>query len=171
EPANELRLGSLIEEVMPGTPYTLSHQLNPVLGEYERASSTAIDASLKPLMSEHLGRLEEALRAAGLTGGVLVATSSGALMPASEVASAPIHSLNSGPAMAPLAGRSHAGPDETAIVADAGGTTFDVSVIRDGVISRTRESWIGEAFLGHLTGFPSIELRSIGAGGGSIAHV
>lgn len=171
EPAHELRLGSLIEEVLPGTPYTLSHQLNPVLGEYERASSTAIDASLKPLMSEHLGRLEEALRAAGLTGGVLVATSSGALMPAAEVAAAPIHSLNSGPAMAPLAGRSHAGPDETAIVADAGGTTFDVSVIRDGVISRTRESWIGEAFLGHLTGFPSIELRSIGAGGGSIAHV
>ena len=170
-PDHELRLAELIAEERPGVAYTLSHRLNPVLGEYHRASSTSIDASLKPLMSEHLSRLESELRSAGLTGSVLVATSGGGLMPASEVAAAPIHSLNSGPSMGPLAGRHHAAGARTTIVADTGGTSYDLSVVQDGVIGRTSDSWIGPEFLGHPTGFPSIDVRSIGAGGGSIAWV
>ncbi|HEY9346714.1 MAG TPA: hydantoinase/oxoprolinase N-terminal domain-containing protein, partial [Inquilinus sp.] len=53
-PAHELQVGALIEEILPGVPYTLSHQLIPVVREYRRASATAIDASLKPLMQAHL---------------------------------------------------------------------------------------------------------------------
>jgi N-methylhydantoinase A len=173
-PAHELRVGELLAERLPGVPVTLSHRLNPALREYRRASSAAIDASLKPLMTSYLESLERRLREAGFAGRVLVVTSAGGTLDAADVAAAPIHSLNSGPAMAPLAGRhyaaDHAGFD-TAVVADTGGTSYDVSLVRRGRIPWTRETWLGEPYLGHMTGFPSVDVRSIGAGGGSIAWV
>ena len=173
-PAHELRIGDLLAEHLPAVPFTLSHQLNPTLREYRRASATVIDASLKPLMFEYLDGLTARLRSAGFEGRTLMVTSSGGIMDAEAVARAPIHSINSGPAMAPVAGRHYAAHDfsnAVAIVADTGGTTFDVSVVRDGRIPWTRETWIGQPFRGHMTGFPSIDIKSIGAGGGSIAWV
>jgi N-methylhydantoinase A len=172
--AHERRIGELLDEHLPGVPYTLSHALNPTLREYRRASSTAIDASLKPLMTEYLGNLERELRDAGFGGELLVISGSGGLMHAREAAGTPITSINSGPAMAPVAGRhfaaAHAGA-ENAIVADTGGTSYDVSVVRGGRIPMTRETWLGEPLTGHITGFPAVDVKSIGAGGGSIAWV
>ncbi|MDE0203245.1 MAG: hydantoinase/oxoprolinase family protein, partial [Rhodospirillaceae bacterium] len=107
-PAHELRVGELLERHLPGVPYTLSHVLNPSLREYRRASSTCIDASLKPLMGSYLGGLESRLRDAGFGGRVLVVTTQGGAVDAADMASAPIHSINSGPAMAPIAGRAYA---------------------------------------------------------------
>lgn len=173
-PAHELRVGELVRERLPGVALTLSHRLNPCLREYRRASSTCIDASLKPVMDHYIGDLTDRLRTAGFGGRLLIVTSSGGVLDAAEVAEAPIHSLNSGPAMAPVAGRHFAQADtarETAIVADTGGTSYDVSVVRRGQILWTRETWIGRPFFGHMTGFPSVDVRSVGAGGGSIAWV
>ena len=173
-PAHELRVGALLERHLPGVPYTLSHVLNPSLREYRRASSTCIDASLKPLMGHYLGGLETRLRDAGFGGRVLVVTTQGGAMDAADMARAPIHSINSGPAMAPIAGRAYADADtgaDTAIIADTGGTTFDVSLVREGRIPWTRETWIGQPYRGHMTGFPAVDVKSIGAGGGSIAWV
>ena len=173
-PAHELRVGEMLERHLPGVPYTLSHVLNPSLREYRRASSTCIDASLKPLMGSYLGGLESRLRDAGFGGRVLVVTTQGGAMDAADMASAPIHSINSGPAMAPIAGRAYAQADsgvDTAIIADTGGTTFDVSLVRGGRIPWTRETWIGQPYRGHMTGFPAVDVKSIGAGGGSIAWV
>ncbi|MCB1379347.1 MAG: hydantoinase/oxoprolinase family protein [Alphaproteobacteria bacterium] len=173
-PAHELRVGEMIEEFMPGVPLTLSHQINPIIREYRRTSSAAIDASLKPLMGAYMRNLAASLKEAGFPGRVLVVTSQGGVMDADEIALAPIHSINSGPAMAPVAGRYYAGIDanmESAIVADTGGTTYDVSLIRGGKIPWTRETWIGQSFRGHMTGFPSVDVKSVGAGGGSIASV
>ncbi len=173
-PAHELRVGELLDRHLPGVPYTLSHALNPSLREYRRASSTCIDASLKPLMGDYLGGLAARLADAGFGGRVLVVTTQGGAMDAADMAKAPIHSINSGPAMAPVAGRACAQADsgmETAIIADTGGTTFDVSLVRDGRIPWTRETWIGQPYRGHMTGFPAVDVRSIGAGGGSIAWV
>src|SRR5204863_5387190 len=85
-----------------------------------------------------------------------------------------IHSLNSGPAMAPVAGRHYAQMDADsalAIVADTGGTSYDVSLVRRGRVPWTRETWLGRPYFGHMTGFPSVDVRSVGAGGGSIASV
>ena len=172
--AHERRVGELIQEALPGVQVTLSHALNPTLREYRRASSACIDASLKPLMGRYLRGLETRLRDGGYRGRVLVVTSQGTVRDARELASAPIHTVKSGPAMSPVAGRRYARADfgaHTAIVIDVGGTTSDVSLIRRGRISETRETWLGPPFLGHMTGFPSIDVRSVGAGGGSIASV
>jgi N-methylhydantoinase A len=173
-PAHELRVGEMLAELLPGIPVTLSHQINPIIREYRRTSSAAIDASLKPLMGSYMRNLAQSLKEAGFPGRVLVVTSQGGVMDAEEIALAPIHSINSGPAMAPVAGRYYAGMDadmQTAIVADTGGTTYDVSLIRGGRIPWSRETWIGQPFRGHMTGFPSVDVKSVGAGGGSIASV
>ncbi|HTA35420.1 MAG TPA: hydantoinase/oxoprolinase family protein [Solirubrobacteraceae bacterium] len=173
-PIHELALGELLEQHLPGVPYTLSHALNPTLREYRRASSTAIDASLKPLMTAYLDNLEAELRDAGFAGELLVISTSGGLMHAREAAKVPITSINSGPAMAPVAGRHFAaahGGAADAIVADTGGTSYDVSVVRGGRIPMSRETWLGEPLTGHITGFPAIDVKSIGAGGGSIAWI
>ena len=173
-PAHERRVGEMLAEFLPGVPFTLSHEINPIIREYRRTSSAAIDASLKPLMGTYMRNLESSLKEAGFAGRVLVVTSQGGVMDAGEIALAPIHSINSGPAMAPVAGRYYAGMDadtQTAIVADTGGTTYDVSLIRGGRIPWSRETWIGQPFRGHMTGFPSVDVKSVGAGGGSIASV
>jgi N-methylhydantoinase A len=173
-PAHELSVGRLLDELMPEVPYTLSHQLSPSLREYRRASAAAIDASLKPLMTAYLGGLSTRLHAAGFEGRLLMVTSAGALLDVDEVAAAPIHSLKSGPAMAPVAARLVVGRElgrSGAVVTDTGGTSYDVSLVRAGEIPWTRETWIGEPYLGHMTGFPSVDVRSYGAGGGSIASV
>jgi N-methylhydantoinase A len=173
-PAHELRFKALLAERSPEIPVTLSHELNPTIREYRRASSAAIDASLKPLISSYLKELGQRLREAGFKGRPLMVTAGGGLLDFDDVVRSPIHSLGSGPAMAPVAGRHYALEEasyENAIVADAGGTSYDVSLVRKGRIPWTRETWLGEEFAGHITGFPSIDVRSIGAGGGSIAWV
>ena len=173
-PSHEDRVGQLLSEYLPGVPYTLSHELNPILREYRRASSACIDASLKPLMSRYIGGLEDQLRKAGFRGRLLMLTSKGGVMDARELAGAPIHSVGSGPSMAPIAGRHFARLDakaDTAIVADTGGTTYDVSLVRRGVIPMSLETWLGQRYRGHILGFPSVDVKSIGAGGGSIAWV
>ncbi|MBW5435759.1 hydantoinase/oxoprolinase family protein [Bradyrhizobium canariense] len=172
--AHELRIGEALRAQLPHVPFTLSHQVNPTLREYRRASSAAIDASLKPLMSRYLGGLVNRLTENGFGGRALVLTSQGGMMDADELAKQPIHAINSGPSMAPIAGRYYAGLNSSlpvAIVADTGGTTYDVSVVRRGRIPKTRETWIGNPYRGHMTGFPSIDIKSVGAGGGSIASV
>ena len=173
-PAHELRIGELLVQHLPGVPFTLSHQLNPTLREYRRASSTCIDASLKPMMTAYIATLSQRLADAGFTGRTLVVTSQGGVMDAAAVAAAPIYLVNSGPSMAPVSGRYFAEADEqtdTAIIADTGGTTYDVSLVRRGAIPWTRESWIGLPYLGHMTGFASVDVTSVGAGGGSLARV
>jgi N-methylhydantoinase A len=171
-PAHELALGALIEEELPGVPYTLSHQLVPILREYRRASATAIDASLKPLMQAHLMGMEADLRAAGFRGDLLVSTSAGGCQHVEELVARPIHTLKSGPAMAPVAGRAASAAERmggNVIVCDTGGTTFDVGLVRDGSLVYTRDSWLGQRWLGDIIGTSTVDVRSIGAGGGSIA--
>jgi len=173
-PVHEEALGRMIEAELPGVPYTLSSCLNPIIREYRRASSAAIDASLKPLMQRHLNDFEQDLRRAGFNGQLLVATSFGGVMHAGDVVQRPIYLVKSGPAMAPVAGRTYAeaevGPRDL-IVCDAGGTSFDVSLVHDRTITFTRETWLGSIFTGHITGMASVDVRSIGAGGGSIAWI
>src|SRR5438552_883704 len=170
-PRHERRIGELLARHLPGVAVSLSHAVNPSVREYRRASATCIDASLKPLMGEYLEGMSARLRAAGFAGAVMVVTSQGGVMEAGDIARAPIHAVKSGPAMAPVAGRAYAmaeGGADTAIVADAGGTSYDVSLVRRMRIPWTRETWIGPPYRGHMTGFPSVDVRIVGAGGGAV---
>ncbi len=173
-PGHEQALGRMIEEILPGVPYTLSHELVPIIREYRRASATAIDASLKPLMQEHLRQMESDLRGAGYKGEILISTAVGGCMHVEELAARPIHTVKSGPAMAPVAGLNYARIEEfgsDVIICDAGGTTFDVGLVRDGEVKFTRDTWIGPQWTGHILAISSVDVRSIGAGGGSIAWI
>jgi N-methylhydantoinase A len=173
-PAHELRVGELIAEILPGVPFTLSHQLNPILREYRRASSTAIDASLKPMMQKYLADLEIDLKAAGFKNDVLVSTSFGGVMHLRDVVERPIFLVKSGPAMAPVAGLAYVRAEDLrddVIICDAGGTTFDVSLVRDGLVEFSRDTWLGPQWIGDNLGMASVAVHSIGAGGGSIAWV
>ena len=186
-PAHELALGELVAAELPGVPYSLSHQINPIVREYRRASGTAIDASLKPLMQSHLPEIASGLSEQGFAGELLAASSAGGVVPMGELIERPLWSVRSGPSLAPVAARTVAAgeteshpprshtephpPRVNVIVCDTGGTSFDVSLIRDGDEVFTSETWLGEPFAGHLTGLSSVDVRSIGAGGGSIAWV
>jgi N-methylhydantoinase A len=168
---HERRIGELIEELLPGTEYTLSVHANPSLREYRRASAASIDASLKRLMAAHLGDLRTDLQRAAFAGDLLVVTSEGAVLDVGDVVARPVLTINSGPSMAPLAGASSAPEADVVVVCDMGGTTFDVSLVEQGRVRHTREAWLGEPFVGHLTGLSSVAVQSIGAGGGSIAWI
>jgi N-methylhydantoinase A len=173
-PLHELRTGEMLARRLPPVAVTLSHQINPILREYRRASSACVDASLKPLMARYLADLDDRLQRLGFAGRLLVVTSQGGFIDAREAAQAPIHMVKSGPSVAPVAGRHLVrleAPGRSAIVTDTGGTSYDVSLVRDDRIPWTSETWLGPRFNGHLTGFPSVDVKSIGAGGGSIAWV
>ncbi len=173
-PIHEQRIGEMLEMHLPDTPHTLSHQLNPIVREYRRTSATVIDASLKPLMQLHLSDMENDLRNAGFNGELLISTSFGGVMHVSDVIKRPIYMVKSGPAMAPTAGLFFSDKENLGtniIVCDTGGTTFDVGLIREGDVKFTRETWLGGQFTGDCLGMSSVDVRSIGAGGGSIAWV
>ncbi len=173
-PAHEEALGTLIEEVLPGVPYSLSSRLIPIMREYRRASATAIDASLKPLMQQHLRELELDLAAAGYRGNIFVCTAAGGCNSIAALVERPIFTIGSGPALAPVAGITYSrmeGLGENVIVCDTGGTTFDVGVIRDGALTFNRDTWLGPRYTGDLLGIAAVDMRSIGAGGGSIAWI
>ena len=174
--SHELILGRMIEEELGNLPYSLSHRVNPVVREYPRASTTAIDASLKPEMVAHLVNVESGLRDSGFGGELLLGTSYGGVGHMNDLIERPVYTLGAGPALAPVAGKAYSQAEEgrrnaDIIVCDTGGTSFDVSLIRDGSILTTRENWIGDRFTGHLFGVSSVKTHSIGAGGGSIAWV
>ena len=176
-PDHELAVGELISELLPGVEFSLSHRVNRIIREYRRASSTVIDASIKPLMREHLADLEGRLRALGFAGEPLMVTHvSGGVMSTEQICERPIQTVDSGPALAPVAGVVYAAaePDVSApdvLVVDTGGTSFDVSMAHEGDILYTREKWLGPKWYGHMTGLPAVDTQSIGAGGGSIARV
>lgn len=168
---HERRVGQLIEELLPGTAYTLSTDANPSIREYRRASAASIDASLKPLMASHFGNLLSDLRGAHFGGDLMVVTSEGAVLDVADVVRRPVLTINSGPSMAPLVGAAAAPEADVVVVCDMGGTTFDVSLVELGQVRHTREAWLGEPFVGNLTGLSSVAVHSIGAGGGSIAWI
>jgi N-methylhydantoinase A len=164
--AHERRVGEIIRSEWPGTPVTLSHELNPIPREYRRAISAVIDASLHPVVSSYVEVLTKALRGAGYTRELLIGNCAGGMMPPDEIIAKPIYSVMSGPTLAPIAAQ-HLTDEPDVIVGDMGGTTFDVSAIRDGQLVVTPEAMIGN----DLLGIPKVDVRSIGAGGGSIAWV
>ena len=164
--AHEERVGEIFRQEWPEMPVTLSHRLNPIPREYRRTISAAIDASLHPIVGAYVGELRDSLAEAGFGKELLLANCIGGMMPPDEMLRKPIYSVMSGPTLAPIAA-SHLTEEEDVIVIDMGGTTFDVSAIRAGRLVVSPEAMFGDDRLG----IPKVDVRSIGAGGGSIAWV
>ncbi len=165
DPTHERRLAAHLRERLPDLHVSASHEVLPRFREYERASTTAIDAYLSPLLARYLGRLEEATAAAGIPA-PQVMLSSGGVAPAEEAARAGAWSVLSGPAggavgaglLARLSG------DGNALGFDMGGTSCDVCVVEDGAVRRSDSRMIG----GRPIQLPTVDVHTVGAGGGSI---
>jgi N-methylhydantoinase A len=165
-PSHEQRVGEILKREWPELPVTLSHEVNPIPREYRRIIAAAIDASISPTIRRYIAALQEALDGAGFTGELLLANCLGGMMPVAEMLGKPIYSVMSGPTLAPMAALALSDESDI-IVGDMGGTTFDVSALRDHQIIVTPESMINK----DLLGIPKVDVRSVGAGGGSIAFV
>lgn len=170
-PAHELRIGQLIAEHFPEVQYSLSHEVNPCLREHRRTISCALDASLKPLAALNIASMRRRLEEVNYQGKLTYITSSGGKAAPEDVLRRPVYLCFSGPSAAPESGRRFARMegDESGniITVDMGGTSFDVSITSDGKLPMHREGSIA----GHLFGVPSVEIHTIGSGGGSIARV
>jgi N-methylhydantoinase A len=165
DPAHERAIADRLRAELPGIHVSPSHEVLPQFREYERCSTTVIDAYLSPLLGRYLARLGSAAEGRGLPE-PLVMKSSGGVAPAGEAASAGAWSVLSGPAggavgaglLASLSG------DGNAVGLDMGGTSCDVCVVEDGEVRRTDSRRIG----GRVIQLPMVDVHTVGAGGGSI---
>ena len=165
--SHERRVGEIVQGAWPEVPVTLSHRLNPIAREYRRAVSAAIDAALRPVVSAYVHALDRGLRESGYGNELMIANCLGGMMPPDEIAERPIYSVMSGPTLAPVAAKRLADAPDLVVV-DMGGTSFDVSAVRDGQLVISPEAMLTEF---DMLGIPKVDVRSVGAGGGSIAHV
>jgi N-methylhydantoinase A len=165
--AHERRVGELIAERAEGQFVTLSHELAPLLGEYERTATTAMNAYVGPKVSGYLWRLEHALRQEGLRHPLLVMQTGGGLTSVDDAVARPILTLDSGP-VGGILGARHIGElygERNVICSDVGGTSFEVGVILDAEVPLDPEPVVSQ----YTLRIPKIAVRSIGAGGGTIA--
>lgn len=167
--SHEKRIGEIIEEEWPEVDYCLSSEIQPIIREYHRTSCVVLNAMLQPKVTRYLNRLQGKLEERGFKGETLIVISNGGVVPISEVAKKPVFMLFSGPSMAPEAGYyfSEIEGVQNCITVDMGGTSFDVSTVLEGQITTTKDGRI----LNYPTGVASIEIATLGAGGGSIAAI
>ncbi len=168
--ANERRAAELLTEALPGVRVSTSASVLPELFEHERFSTTIANAVLSPLVAGYVEDLEERLKTAGYTGDLLILHSGGGVMTAEAVQRYAVRLAASGIAAGAVAARhtARAAGFENAIGLDMGGTSTDISLIHAGEL-RTTNEWYVE--YGHPIVFPSIEVLTIGAGGGSLATI
>jgi N-methylhydantoinase A len=164
---HERRIKELLAERAPALFTAYSHEIAPVLGEYERTATTAITAYVGPKVVGYLERLESRLRDEGLAQPLLVMQASGGLTSVLDAAQRPIVTLDSGPTGGIL-GCQHLGRlygESNVICTDVGGTSFDVGLILRGEVPLEVEPVVAQYSLR----MPKVLVHSIGSGGGSIA--
>ncbi|MGN6662842.1 MAG: hydantoinase/oxoprolinase family protein [Solirubrobacterales bacterium] len=165
DPGHERRIAAALRERLPGVHVSASHEVLPRFREYERCSTTVVDAYLTPLLGRYLGRLGEAAAGAGLPQ-PLVMRSSGGVAPAEEAARGGAWSVLSGPAGGAVGAGllAHLSGDGNALGFDMGGTSCDVCVVEAGEVRRTDSREIE----GRPIQLPMVDVHTVGAGGGSI---
>ena len=168
-PAHESRLAELIRAARPDLPVSLSSDISPEIREYERTSTTVLNALLMPVVKAYLDRLEARLGEGGFHPLVFLVQSNGGVCSLRMAAEQPARLLLSGPSGGTLAaGRLSALLARPNLVAvDMGGTSYDVSVVQGGRVSVVTQGEIDRL----PVRLPMVEMRTIGAGGGSIATV
>jgi N-methylhydantoinase A len=165
---HEERVKEIFAEELPGIPVSVSHEVAPIWREYERSSTTIADAYLRPLFGAYVTSLDAALRGAGLQHDWTLMKSNGGSMLSTAAAETPIQTVMSGPAGGMTAAGHVAGllEEPNVLTLDMGGTSADVGIIVEGAQRHTIEY---EIEWGLPAALPLIDIKSIGAGGGSIA--
>jgi N-methylhydantoinase A len=177
-PTHERRAREVVSRVAPELPVSLSSDVLPDLGEYERTSTTVINALLTPVISRDLDALGAGLAALGVHGALLVMQSNGGLAPREQAVALPVNLVESGPAAGVIAAGALGLP--SVISFDMGGTTAKASLIEGGELLRAAELEVGAPISiaslllrggGYVVRTPAIHLAEVGAGGGSVAHL
>jgi N-methylhydantoinase A len=169
-PENEARAVAAVREIWPNAHVSCSSEILPEIREFERFSTTALNAYLQPEISGYLGRLETALKQGGFAGEFMIVQSNGGVMDVATAAKVPVRTALSGPAAGVIAAGyiAQAAGFPDVITGDMGGTSFDVSLIAQGQSMLSAQTSID---FGMVIRSPMIEIATIGAGGGSIAWV
>jgi N-methylhydantoinase A len=170
DPTHERRVRELAAEELPGVMVSLSHEVMPAAPEFERTSTTLVNAYVGPKIERYLSRLDARLREAGFAGELLVMQSNGGVMPGGYVAQKAVAVMGSGPAGGAMGAAAVAGAAgiRDFISVDMGGTSYDVCLVRDGA-PEVKAGWNWHHR--YLVGLPMVDVQSVGAGGGSIARL
>jgi N-methylhydantoinase A len=169
-PSHEKRTAEIVAEEMPGVHISCSHQVLPRAPEYDRTSTTVVNAYIAPRVTSYLETLVSRLKQAGYKNQLMVMQASGGVMTKEYIEGSPIRVLSSGPAGGVM-GSAHVGgakgyPDLLCV--DMGGTSYDVSVVLEGA-APADAAW--NMHHRYLIGVPMVKVETLGAGGGSICHV
>ena len=169
-PANERAAFEAAREIWPNAHLGHSAQVLPEIREFERTSTTVLNAYLQPVVASYLGKLEAGLAQHGFAGSFHIVQSNGGVMSTQTAARLPVRTALSGPAAGVIAAAAIASAAGYAdiVTADLGGTSFDVSLVAGGKAALAAQTTID---FGLVVRTPMIEITTIGAGGGSIAHV
>lgn len=165
-PANEHAIREIVRKIDPDLFVTVSNEIAPIVGEYERTSTVALNACLGPVVGSYLDNMVSGLRDQGFTGSLLVMQAYGGLLPLEQATSRPVGMLESGP-VSGLMGCKRLGEligYGNIISADMGGTTFKVGTVREGLVEYQRESMV----LRYHYALPKMDVVSLGLAGGSI---
>ena len=167
--AHEARVGELAREIMADVPISLSHEVLPEMQEYERTLTTVANAAVRPVVGKYIANLRNKLAVAGMAGKLSLLRSDGGLMSAQKAEEHPVNILMSGPAGG-VTGALWVGKNagfRNILTLDVGGTSTDVALIENLEPRRVRTTEVG-----HLSvRASSLDVKTVGAGGGSIAYV
>jgi len=169
DPRHERETRDVLQQAMPGVSISLSSEVLPQIKEYERVSTTVVNAYVAPLIALYLGRLEEGLKEAGFEGPLLIILSHGGIAPVGEAVRVAAATVLSGPAGGLAGGRRVAQilDAPNLITFDVGGTSSDIALIAAGEATLSKD----RTMAGERIALPSLEIVTLGAGGGSLARV
>lgn len=169
DPTHERRAREIVKKVLPNAFITCSHEVAPEFREYERFSTTAVNASLGPVMEAYVRRLEDRVDDLKIPAPPHITQSNGGVISCATAAAEPVRTVLSGPSTGVVGaialGRLAGVPD--LITFDMGGTSTDVALVRDGQAVRSGQSEVH----GHPLKIPMLDIHTVGAGGGSIARI
>ncbi len=168
-PAHERRVGAILTELLPDAAITLASDISPEIREYERMSTTALNAMLIPIVQRYTDRLAGRLKDELPEAQVYLVQSNGGVSGLAKAGREPARLLLSGPSGGAAAAKRLAAElgEANLVAVDMGGTSFDISVVHEGEVAMVNEGEVD----GLPVRLPMIEMRTIGAGGGSIAWV
>jgi N-methylhydantoinase A len=181
-PTHEARIKAIAARRAPGLPLCISSEILPEIKEYERTSTTVINAYVMPVVRRYLTTLRRGLGEIGIEAPLLIMQSNGGLMTADAASRMPMHIIESGPAAGVVGSQAvarRAGLTRV-ITFDMGGTTAKASIVEDGEINRASEYQVGGGIMagsrlltgaGYLLRVPAVDLAEVGAGGGSIVWI